>query len=239
VAENKTVADLESLEVSKVKSSFDYQQIGRWLPFSTDPASIEDFLANIILYPNTLPLSVKELEFHQALIREVIRLGQKESEVDFLIVSDGILKVCRFDNEGLLIILDSFLPRGVVKVFKLTKDGPKIATAICFEGEIGHTKGGNQIAEVVLDFGLAQKQKVILEEDDLALIPASAEDKVVVQIKCFGNFRICGKKDFKVEVTGGETGIVVDTRGRPFNFPDFSAEGRIRLVRWRKALGIT
>ena len=238
MAEGKGVADLQSLEVSKIRSNFDYQQIGRWLSFSADPVSVEDFLANIILYPHALPLSVRELEFQQALIREIIRSDQKEEEVDSLVVSDEVLKICRSPQEGLSIVLDGYLPQGIVKVFSMTEDGLKVATAICFEGEIGRGKKGDQIAEVVLDFGLAQKQKVLLEEDDLVLIPARAEDKVIAQIKCFKNFKIGGKKDFKVEVTGGAAGIVFDTRGRPFKFPDFSAEGRIRLVRWRKALGI-
>jgi len=239
MAEGKSGIPPQNLVVSQKKYDFSYQQIGRWLPYSAEPAQVEDFLANITLYPQARPQTLKELEFYQSLLREIIRSNQKEeAQIEFLVISEEISKICRFDSEGLLVALDGFLPWGLVKIFKINENGPKVATVVCLEGEIDKGEKNKQVAQVYLDFGLAQKQKMMLDEDDLTLIPVSAEEKVILEIKCLGNFRICQKKDLKIEVTGGTVGIVFDTRGRPFRFPDFSPQGRGRVVKWRKALGI-
>ena len=239
MAEKKNLPDHQTLAVvTQTKYDFDYRQIGRWLPHSADPSLIEDFLANISLYPQTLPQTEREMEFHQALIREVIRSNQKEeAEVDSLIINPEVAKICRSDQEGLLTILDGFLPWGMVKVFKISENGPKVATVLCFEEET-NAKSKGKVAEILLDFGLAQKQKSSLEEDDLTLIPSSSEEKVTLEIKCLSGYKIARKKELKVEATGGTVGIVFDTRIRPFKFPDFSQEGRVRVAKWRKALGI-
>lgn len=235
------------LKITQAKYDFSYRDIGRWLPFAVDPASIEDFLANVAIYPQALPVNVCELELYQALAREVLHWQKKEEkevetvgdEIQTLVIGEEILKICRNHKDGLLIALDGFLPEGIVEFFAHGENGLKVATAICFAGEgVWKKDKAGQVAQVTLDFGLSQKQKVILEADDLMLIPADAKEQIKIKIHCTGSLRIAKKKDLAIEATGGTVGIVFDTRGRPFKFPEFGGQGRERLILWRKSLGI-
>jgi hypothetical protein len=113
--------------------------------------------------------------------------GEKTGEeISTLVIGEEILKICRSHKDGLLIALDGFLPEGIVEFFAHGENGPKVATAICFTGEgVWKKDKAGQVAEVTLDFGLSQKQKMILEADDLMLIPADAKEQIKISFNDF------------------------------------------------------
>ena len=57
-----------------------------------------------------------------------------------------------------------------------------------------------------------------------------------LEITTNGNYTINGDTSYSGEVFGGEVGIILDGRGRPFNF-NFKSKNRISLVEnWRKSI---
>ena len=72
-----------------------------------------------------------------------------------------------------------------------------------------------------------------LKYGELLLLDAPYES-FDVSITTKNNFTINGNKDFNSKVYGGEVGILLDGRGRPFKF-DIDLENRIKKIsEWSK-----
>ena len=57
-----------------------------------------------------------------------------------------------------------------------------------------------------------------------------------VELNATGKYKINTETSYSGEVYGGEVGIILDGRGRPFNF-EYSSKNRLELIKnWRKSL---
>lgn len=70
----------------KLSGIFDYfnnlddlsiENIARWLPFKIETHAIENFVANRILYPQTVPATEQEMEIDLSILREAVRINSR------------------------------------------------------------------------------------------------------------------------------------------------------------------
>lgn len=219
---------------------FSYEEVSRWIPFSTQPQVVEDTLANFSLYPNILPSDKKQTIFLQAALREYFRRLESRvvEEDEKLIFSDSILPFTQNLTEALLIILDGCEPQGVVNIVIRDKDSDIfLATVIAPQGEVNLAKK-HEVLSCEVDFQIKEKQKLKLLSDEMQRIPLPSGERAKIKIHCASNFRLQGKSTVEVEIRGSELGIVFDGRGRPMNLPSADPQGRERILSWQNALGM-
>lgn len=224
----------------KLGAGLSYESVARWLPFNIDSITVENFLANTSLYPSAVPLNARELLFYQAMVREIFRKVTVGEDLNFdqgipVSIPEELVKFSLSDREAVLLFLDSVAPAGVIDLLGLNLE--KLATLICFSGDFD-VNSSEKIAEIKVDFGLPQSQKLNLLADDLVLIPAEKQQRVELTINCFAKAKIGKATKAKIITTSGLLGIVFDLRGRPFVGPDLTLKGREQLKKWKKSFGI-
>jgi hypothetical protein len=64
-----------SYSICNVLTEAGLDNIARWLPFDTDPASLRNQLRNKMIRPTTIPQTIKDLQIEQAVCREALRLA--------------------------------------------------------------------------------------------------------------------------------------------------------------------
>jgi len=214
---------------------FSFEEIAPWLTENLNPQQVEDFLAHCGLYNQIVPTQPWQLMLIQAAL--IIKL-HKERRTDqssrSFFVSNEILSFSRSLAEAVSIFLNGCEPCGISQIYLKEGDSDMLlATSIAFEGKIGFSKK-EKIAEVEVDFGLKEKQKITVLSDEIILIPQSFENKTKMKISTFGKVEIEGTKKKLFEVQSGKVGIVIDGRGRPIVPPTPDEEGRKRLLSWKE-----
>ena len=215
-----------------------YEVVAHWLPFAVEPVTVENFLGNTTLYPKALPLSKRELFLYQAMIREIFRKVAAGEDLSFdqaapVSIPDDIVKFARTEKEAVLLFLDGVAPAGIIDLLDLNQE--KLATLVCFSCQ---SEKMEKIAEVKIDFGLSETQRLVLTSGDLVLVPAEKQQRVELLISCFAKAKIGKATKAKVITTTGLVGLVFDCRGRPFKGPDLTLSSRELLKKWQKAFGI-
>ncbi len=230
----------ETLKIASEQpgAGLSYEKVARWLPFSVDSLTVENFLGNVTLYPQSMPLTTRELFFYQAMIREIFRKVWQseglnlEQNMTFTLPAE-IAKFARNDREAILLFLDAVAPEGIIDLLGPSQE--KLATLFSFSTP--NIQSG-VIAKVKIDTGLAQAQKLSLKFGDLVLIPSEREEKIELTIDCEQKVRIGKAARVKVVTTTGLVGLVFDCRGRPFIGPDLTLASRELVKSWHKKLGI-
>lgn len=212
-----------------------FEQIARWLPMATDPLTVENFVGNKNLYPQTFPETELELWMEQAWVRERLRNKQISPAGGKIDIPKEIQRVSRTAQEMMLLVLDVMEPRGIIEIENL-------GTAINFswrssrEGNGQAAKNQNIIAEVNVDFGFTERQKLNLSEDEIVVLPVAEGKEINLEIKTKKGASLDGQKRLKAKVKGGMAGVVFDMRGRPLCLPTNDSLGRKRIMKWREAL---
>lgn len=201
-----------------------YEEIARWIKPVPQKIQLENYIANKILYPQTLPINEYEVQIDLAILREVLRANAPKisDEKDSLLGNNPFLNI----NLRKIIIPDKFL-----------KFVPNLQTLVW----------------VFLDGLLLEKTRVDLYEDLWSVILTDGTDEVVgsvilpridspdaqIEVNVAGqNFKIkagslmvipceyqrcqisykfkgahaLGKDEGALEVYGGKLGVVVDAR---------------------------
>jgi len=196
------------------------ENVGRWLPGSVDPTTLADSLGNKQLYPQTVPVTKQDLYLELALLIEDFLKDGK------IIVSEKLFTISPSRGELVLVVLNAVEPEGI-------KEIERLGTVIVPKGTVQKEQ---TVCEMKVDLGTTDTQTIQVMFDELVLIPLPPQEKATVEIICKRPFSIEGKMKIKREVVGGEVGIVIDGRGRPFVPPAMDAQGRKRMLKWRKVL---
>ena len=175
--------------------------------------------------------------------------------LDMIVGSGGVLSHAPRREQACKIMIDSFLPEGITQlavdsIFMMPQLGvlasihEKAAIEVFNKdclirlGTCIAPTGSGEYGEEMMEYSIEVNGKNIsgeLKNGELKLIDASyIPCKVKLNTK--GNYRINADTSYSGEVYGGEVGIILDGRGRPFNF-EYSSKNRLELIKnWQKSL---
>jgi uncharacterized protein (TIGR01319 family) len=158
-------------------------------------------------------------------------------------------------NEAALLLLDALQPEGVTEMMidrlslmphlgMLSKLNPaaatqllseecllRLATCVAFRGRSGRAETAMRIRMVRSD-GAAFEDDVSFGE--LRVLPLGSGETAGLEVMPKKGFDVgCGRgKQLKMDVNGGEIGVILDTRGRPLGLP----REKDVLVKWMESL---
>lgn len=218
------------------------RRIFSWLSKNYSRDEVANILANFWLAPQATPTTEIGLEIYQAklrieLVEESLRYDYQPSKGKQLTqrikIPQKIVDNCRNFSEAVLITLDGVQPTGIIDI----EDRDfKIASCFCFAPQLEAKKFGVKIAEVSINFGAPQSQKIQILADQITKIPLKVGFTAELTINCFENYQISGKKKLSTPVTGSQLGLIFDGRGRPILPPGDFGERVKRINSWRQAL---
>ena len=175
------------------------------------------------------------------------------NKLDMIVGSGGVLSHAPRREQAFRMLVDSFLPVGITQIsvdsiFMMPQLGvlssvhEKAAVEVfnkdCLVrlGTCIAPEGSSDENVDILDYKLHLHDKFIegtLKFGELLLLDAPYES-FDVSITTKNNFTINGNKDFNSKVYGGEVGILLDGRGRPFKF-DINLENKNKKIsEWSK-----
>jgi len=162
-------------------------------------------------------------------------------ELDMIVGSGGVLSHAPRREQAYRMLVDAFLPEGITQIavdsiFMMPQLGVlsevhekaavevfnkdclvRLGTCIA---PVGANDKNNEILEYSFEFN-NKKVEGILKFGEIILV---AVDYISVKTKLImkENYTINGLSEFKGNVYGGEVGIMLDGRGRPFDFNSFN-----------------
>ncbi len=152
-------------------------------------------------------------------------------------------------------LIDSFLPEGITQlavdsIFMMPQLGvlssvhEKAAIEVFNKdclirlGTCIAPRGKGKYGDIMMDYSIEVDGNKIngeLKYGELKLIKANFSS-CKIELNTKGDFNITNNKNYTGEVYGGEVGIILDGRGRPFNFK-LNTEDRVKLVNdWRVSM---
>ncbi len=211
--------------------SFDYldqisiEAIASWLKPQPQLLQLENYLANKILYPQTIPLTQLDVKIDLAILREALKMSRSQTKIR---KANGMLGEDPFLNITLRTILIparflNYVPdlKGLAWAFidallsdRNRKDWYQDVWTICLTDDIDEVVGSlilpqfdnneEELALVVFD------KKYKIRSGSLSVIPCT-KDRCQIQYS-LPKGRILGKQVNAVEVYGGRLGLVIDGR---------------------------
>ena len=176
-------------------------------------------------------------------------------DLDMVVGSGGVLSHAPRREQACKILIDSFLPEGITElsvdsIFMMPQLGVlasvneraaievfnkdclvRLGTCIAPNGE-------GEIGQEMLDYTIfvdGEKHTGTLKYGEMKVIKAKyIECKASFNLK--GNFSIQNESIFETSVYGGKVGIVLDGRGRPFNFSMNTQNRKSLIDNWRNAI---
>lgn len=169
--------------------------ITRWLKVRSQAQILENFLANRLLYPQTIPASSDELEIDLAILREAVRRHPEivyNQPLKKMIIEQEFEK--RFPTISRLVValVEALNPGGIISVFR--------------KNEAGNILIGSIVSPAILPMG---EEVAINLEGQVMQIPLGSIHVLPVRDRRL-KFKL-GSLD-EVVVNGGDLGIVVDLR---------------------------
>ena len=170
------------------------------------------------------------------------------ADLDMIVGSGGVLSHAPRREQACKMLIDSFLPEGITQlavdsIFMMPQLGvlasvyEKAAIEVFNKdclirlGSCVSPSGVNEIGTVIMDYsfkingenvsGELKYGEIILIKADFSLHKAEFSMK--------NNFILNGKEEFSGNIYGGEVGIILDGRGRPFNF-ELDTKSRKKLI---------
>lgn len=173
----------------------------------------------------------------------------KMRELDLIVGSGGVLSHAPLRSQSAHMMLDAFLPEGITNlavdsIFMMPQlgvlssiDRPgaeqaamevfnkdcliHLAATIC---PIGHVKEGKKVVHIKADLPDGTKLDEWFDANKVVRYDFEYETPVEFEIEPAKGFDVGAGKGKKLvkKLRGGVVGLIIDTRGRPFNFtPDF------------------
>lgn len=243
----KADSNVEILDAgaSNFETRIDTPEIGKFLSFTINEITLENFLGNKVFRPHTLPISVKELEIEEAFFRNLFGKQIEESTGKnklFIAATGGIVSGTPSVYRLASLFLD-IIPAGQVaqvyfdREFFLPSFGALLAiykqlyiadTGSWFDNLGVFVSLGSEVP-VSLDWGYSAQQRIELTEDEIAMVPTPAGQDITVE------FTI-GKEKRKSHVRGGSLGILIDARVKPLPLIFNQKNSREKVVFWLKQL---
>jgi len=169
-------------------------------------------------------------------------------ELDMIVGSGGVLSHAPRREQACKMLIDSFLPEGITQlavdsIFMMPQLGVlasvhKKAAIEVFNkdclirlGTCIAPLGKGELGSTILEYSFKIDGKDVkgeLKYGELILIKADFSP-YKAQFTMEGDFTLGSKKEYIGDIYGGEVGIILDGRGRPFNFK-FDTKNRRRLI---------
>ncbi|MDK9699640.1 MAG: glutamate mutase L [bacterium] len=183
----------------------------------------------------------------------------KMLELDLIVGSGGVLSHAPRRSQSMHMAIDSFLPEGVTKmgvdsIFMMPHLGvlasvphpdAKRAAVEVFEKDcmvwlgtciapVGNTKDGKDCVTVKGTTSKGRTIDITQPFGEMKLYPLELGESAKVTVMPVRGFDVgAGNgKTMETELTGGVVGLVVDTRGRPFQFEKTTTERLAKLKKW-------
>ena len=165
------------------------------------------------------------------------------NELDMIVGSGGVLSHAPRREQAYRMLVDAFLPEGITEIavdsiFMMPQLGVlsevhekaavevfnkdclvRLGTCIA---PVGSNNNSNEVLEYSFEFN-NKKVEGILKFGEIVLIDVnyiSVKTKLIMK----ENYTINGLSEFQEDIYGGEVGIMLDGRGRPFDFNTFNKD---------------
>ena len=247
--------------ITKLLAARESLFIGRWMKESARFLDTENYLANKSIYPGVLPVDPLSLEMEQGAATEIVRFLKERfwpvsrSIPKRIILSGAVFAKSPKVYQSLMIFLNGFEPLGFCHIFldqknalpafgelllSFDKRNFQIEDNLASLGDLisltHRKKISEELGELTLDLGLAQKQKIILKSRDLINIPFDNEQSGSLGMTLKKGVSFDGPIS-EINLYGGLLGLVVDARGRPLPCPQMDSESRVMVKKWHQDLG--
>ncbi len=199
--------------------------VASWLKSPPTPIQLENYLANRILYPQTVPVTKFDMEIDLAILREALRINGPKSNQE----KSSLLGNNPFLNTTLrkIIIPESFLlyVSNLVNLAWAFVDGLLLSRqgrndwfedlwTVVVAGDSDEVVGSVLLPQFdslddFMDFSLLDKNYKI-KAGSLTIL-SCPKDRCEISYK-FSKGKVLGKKESAVEVYGGKLGLMIDGR---------------------------
>jgi hypothetical protein len=179
--------------------------VAKWLTGPPLQAqTIENHIANRILYPQSAPLKIEDLKLDLAILREALKTSANFYKVREKKLTIPASFVERFGQLPPLVLafIDAYKPLDLTQVVISDTKGEKIVGTIV-------TPKFNSLNSVI-DLSIEEKVYKI-KQGNLVVLPCSKE-RCHLLFKSEGGATLQSKKDNVLEAFGGALGILVDAR---------------------------
>ncbi len=202
----------------------DINNLIAWLKPTPEPIQIENYLANKILYPQTLPLTASDMKIELAILREALRLnGPKPTDIANAMLGDNPYLNITLRK----IIIPAHFLRFVPDLKSLTwafvdgllinrkkKDIFEDLWTVVLVSETDEVVGSVVTPEFknkqdYVDLNILGKN-LRVKAGSLTVIPCS-KNRCKIAYK-FANGKLLGKKEAALEISGGRLGFLIDGR---------------------------
>lgn len=187
------------------------EAIASWLKPVPSITQLENYLANKILYPQTLPSSEHEMQIDLALLREALKINKEpflNNTLRRILIPAKFLNFVPDLASLALIFIDALLlGRDRKDLFKdlwtvvLTSDLAEVVGSVIMP-QFNSSSG-------VINLDLSNK-KYEVKNGNLQVIPCS-KDRCKIAYK-LQNGQLLGKQDNAIEIYGGRLGLFIDGR---------------------------
>lgn len=165
---------------------FTYEIISRWLPFTVDPITVEDWIANREIFGAD---HESTLELEHAFLVEQIRHKEFQGNLEEM---------------PLEVLMNASELTGVVE------KGEELAIAPAgIAPQIGQTA---MVVELTLD--MEKPKKINVPAGEILIIPVLKRNQIKVKVWTKGKLLINGKSE-ATWIGGGRINLIFDGRGRP------------------------
>lgn len=203
--------------------SISAEAIALWLKPVPEFSRIENYLANKILYPQTLPQTEYEMQIDLGILREALRMNAPEGGNALLgnnpfinvtlrkiLIPQKFLEFVPNVSVLAMVFIDAFLTSTPKKDFfadlwtiVLTDDADEVVGSLILP-EFDQSSGRMNLSVSGKDY--------LIRPGSFNIIPCSKERcEIIYKIK---NGKMLGKSENAVEVAGGSLGLLVDGRKR-------------------------
>tara|TARA_B100002052_G_scaffold121429_2_gene111765 strand:+ start:3046 stop:4848 length:1803 start_codon:yes stop_codon:yes gene_type:complete len=176
-------------------------------------------------------------------------------DLDMIVGSGGVLSHAPRREQACKMLIDSFLPEGVTQlavdsIFMMPQLGvlasvyEKAAIEVFNKdclirlGTCIAPSGLDELGASIMDYSFKINGKEIngeLKYGEIILIDTDFSS-CKAQFSMKNDFELNGKKEFSGDIYGGEVGIILDGRGRPFNFKLDTKDRKKLINAWSQSL---
>jgi hypothetical protein len=217
-------------------------EVGRYLSFAIGEVELENHLANHTLHPQTIPETTWEGEINEALSRVVFaKKASSFGAANNILVTGSLIAAHPKLSRIALVVLDILGPNMIADVVvdkysfsncwgaAITKYRELVDFEIGYLEKLGSLVSLGGAGRVGLDYGLKHTQEVKVVENEIALIPATAEQKVEVELGI-------GKEKRRFQTAGGSFGVLIDGRQKPLPLVFGQSASQKAMIKWAEAI---
>lgn len=173
-------------------------EIAKWVSQKYEIHFLTNYLGNRILYPQAIPLTLKELEIDLAILREAIKLKPSlvyEPQTNKILIPKAIAERFPPIVNTAKAVVEGLNPKGVHSIYIYDKGSQRLVGSVI--SPLSPQKLSKDERNVVLS-GMAIRRALPL--NSVTVMPTPASEVTIV----------LGDEEFKA--SGGEVGIIVDLR---------------------------